>query len=230
MERLSTQEIKLSVIHSAAGAVNKDDVALASASNAIIIGFHIRPTPNAQAIADREKVEIRKYDIIYEVIDDIRDAMEGLLSPDIIEDTVGSLEVRELFKISRVGTIAGSYVVSGLIKRGLEARVVRDGKSVYTGKIVTLRRFTDDVREVETGFECGVRIEGFNDIKVGDIVEAIEQRKVAKKLSAPTENSASELPIDTVENNVTTSAKKDFIDPTGLIVNNTVSLLKRLKF
>ena len=130
-------------------------------------------------------------------------------SPFLIEDTVGSLEVRELFKISRVGTIAGSYVVSGLIKRGLEARVVRDGKSVYTGKIVTLRRFTDDVREVETGFECGVRIEGFNDIKVGDIVEAIEQRKVAKKLSAPTENSASELPIDTVENNVTTSAKKD---------------------
>ena len=190
LERLSTAEIKLSVIHSAAGAVNKDDVALASASNAIIIGFHIRPAPNAQAMADREKVEIRKYDIIYEVIDDIRAAMEGLLTPDIIEETVGSVEVRELFRISRVGTIAGSYVMSGTVRRGAVAQVIRDGRPVYRGRIVTLRRFKEDAREVESGFECGVRIDGFNDIKVGDNIDVIEQRTVAKKLGEPTANGA----------------------------------------
>ena len=188
LERLSTAEIKLSVIHSAAGAVNKDDVALASASNAIIIGFHIRPAPNAQALADQEKVEIRKYDIIYEVIDDVRAAMEGLLAPDIVEDTVGSVEVRELFRISRVGTIAGSYVVSGTVRRNALAQVIRDGRPMYRGKIVTLRRFKDDVREVESGFECGIRIEGFNDVKVGDSIDVIEQRTVAKKLGEPTTN------------------------------------------
>ena len=188
LERLSTAEIKLSVIHSAAGAVNKDDVALASASNAIIVGFHIRPAPNAQALADQEKVEIRKYDIIYEVIDDVRAAMEGLLTPDIVEDTVGSVEVRELFRISRVGTIAGSYVLSGTVRRGALAQVIRDGRPMYRGRIVTLRRFKDDVREVESGFECGIRIEGFNDVKVGDTVDVIEQRTVAKKLGEPTTN------------------------------------------
>ena len=188
LERLSTTEIKLSVIHSAAGAVNKDDVALASASNAIIIGFHIRPAPNAQALADQEKVEIRKYDIIYEVIDDVRAAMEGLLAPDIVEDTVGSVEVRELFRISRVGTIAGSYVLSGTVRRNALAQVIRDGRPMYRGKIVTLRRFKDDVREVESGFECGIRVEGFNDVKVGDTIDVIEQRTVAKKLGAPTTN------------------------------------------
>ena len=188
LERLSTAEIKLSVIHSAAGAVNKDDVALASASNAIIVGFHIRPAPNAQALADQEKVEIRKYDIIYEVIDDVRAAMEGLLTPDIVEDTVGSVEVRDLFRISRVGTIAGSYVLSGTVRRGAFAQVIRDGRPMYRGKIVTLRRFKDDVREVESGFECGIRIEGFNDVKVGDTIDVIEQRTVAKRLGEPTTN------------------------------------------
>ncbi len=186
LERLSTNEIKLSVIHSAAGAVNKDDVALASASNAIIIGFHIRATPNAQAMADREKVEIRKYDIIYEVIDDIRDAMEGLLAPEIVEDTIGTVEVRELFRISRVGTVAGSYVVSGAARRGATGQIVRDGRPLFRGRIVTLRRFKDDTREVDAGYECGIRIEGFNDVKVGDLIEVLEQRAVAKKLGAPT--------------------------------------------
>ena len=185
LERLSTHEIKLSVIHSAAGAVNKEDVALASASNAIIIGFHIRATPNAQTMADREKVEIRKYDIIYQVIDDIRDAMEGLLAPDIVEDTVGRVEIRELFRISRVGTIAGSYVTSGAARRGAAGQIVRDGRPIYRGRIITLRRFKDDVREVDAGYECGIRIEGFNDVKVGDTIEVIEERTVVKKLGAP---------------------------------------------
>ena len=191
LERLSTPEIKLTVIHSAAGAVNKDDVALASASNAIIIGFHIRPTPNAQAMADQEKVEIRKYDIIYEVIDDVRAAMEGLLAPEIVEDTVGNVEVRELFRISRVGTIAGSRVQSGTVRRGALAQVTRDGRPMYRGRIVTLRRFKDEVREVEAGYECGIRIDGFNDIKVGDNIEVIEQRSVAKKLGEPATNGTS---------------------------------------
>lgn len=208
LERLSTSEIKLSVIHSAAGAVNKDDVALASASNAIIIGFHIRPTPNAQALADQEKVEIRKYDIIYEVIDDIRAAMEGLLTPDVVEDTVGSVEVRELFRISRVGTIAGSYVVSGTVRRGALAQVIRDGRPVYRGRIVTLRRFKDDVREVESGFECGIRIEGFNDIKVGDSVEVIEQRTVAKKLGEPVANGTGQPARERRPQHVGASAQK----------------------
>ena len=208
LERLSTSEIKLSVIHSAAGAVNKDDVALASASNAIIIGFHIRPTPNAQALADQEKVEIRKYDIIYEVIDDIRAAMEGLLTPDVVEDTVGSVEVRELFRISRVGTIAGSYVVSGTVRRGALAQVIRDGRPVYRGRIVALRRFKDDVREVESGFECGIRIEGFNDIKVGDSVDVIEQRTVAKKLGEPVANGAGQPARERRPQHVGASAQK----------------------
>ena len=210
LERLSTREIKLTVIHSAAGAVNKDDVALASASNAIIIGFHIRPTPNAQAMADQEKVEIRKYDIIYEVIDDIRSAMEGMLAPDIVEDTVGNVQVRELFRISRVGTIAGSYVQSGRVRRGALAQVNRDGRPVYRNRIVTLRRFKDDVREVEQGFECGIRIEGFNDLKVGDIIEVIEQRSVAKKLGEPaaTNGTASHAGRERRAQHVGTAAQK----------------------
>jgi translation initiation factor IF-2 len=139
-------------------------------------------------MADQEKVEIRKYDIIYEVIDDVRGAMEGMLAPDIVEDTVGHVEVRELFRISRVGTIAGSYVLSGKVRRGALAQVNRDGRPLYRNRLITLRRFKDDAREVEAGFECGIRIEGFNDLKVGDIIEVIEQRSVAKKLGDPTTN------------------------------------------
>ena len=210
LERLSTREIKLTVIHSAAGAVNKDDVALASASNAIIIGFHIRPTPNAQAMADQEKVEIRKYDIIYEVIDDIRSAMEGMLAPDIVEETVGNVVVRELFRITRVGTIAGSYVQTGRVRRGAMAQVNRDGRPVYRNRIVTLRRFKDDVRDVEQGFECGIRIEGFNDLKVGDVIEVIEQRSVAKKLGEPaaTNGTASHAGRERRAQHVGTAAQK----------------------
>ncbi len=182
LERLSTDDIKLTVIHSSAGAINENDVMLASASNALIIGFHIRPTPKAQELADQEKVEIRRYDLIYEAVEEIRDSMEGMLTPEVLTESVGVAEVRELFRISRLGTIAGCHVTSGHVRRNAMVHVVRDGAQLYEGRILTLRRFKEDVNEVEAGFECGIRIENFNDLKQGDSIEAFETKEVAKKL------------------------------------------------
>ena len=182
LERLSTDDIKLTVIHSSAGAINENDVMLASASNALIIGFHIRPTPKAQELADQEKIEIRRYDLIYEAVEEIRDSMEGMLTPEVLTESVGVAEVRELFRISRLGTIAGCHVTSGHVRRNAMVHVVRDGAQVYEGRILTLRRFKEDVNEVEAGFECGIRIENFNDLKQGDSIEAFETKEVAKKL------------------------------------------------
>jgi len=186
LEQLSTQEIRLSAIRAAAGAINDDDVRLAAASDAIIIGFHVRPTPSAQQLADQEKVEIRKYSIIYDVVDEIRDAMEGMLEPDYEEKTIGSVEVRETFKVPKLGLIAGSYVTSGTVRRNAMAHVVRDGVTIHTGKVSSLKRFKDDAREVEAGYECGIGIENFNDIKEGDTIEVFEMEAIAKKLGAPT--------------------------------------------
>ncbi len=182
LEKLSNDEIKLTVIHASAGAINENDVMLASASNAIIIGFHVRPTPSAQALAEKEKVQIKKYNIIYEAVDDIKAAMEGMLAPELKEEMLGSAEVRNTFKIPKVGTIAGCYVTSGTIKRGANVHLIRDGVEIYNGKISSLKRFKDDVKEVESGYECGIGIENFNDIKVGDVIEAYEVKEVAKKL------------------------------------------------
>ncbi|MFP4484969.1 MAG: translation initiation factor IF-2 [Spirochaetaceae bacterium] len=182
LEKLSTSEIRLSVIHASAGAIHEQDVMLASASNAIIVGFHVRPTPRAQELAEREKVEVRKYNVIYDVVDDIRAAMEGLLAPELREETIGEVEVRETFKVPKVGVIAGSYVRSGKVRRNAQAHVIRDGVEVYTGKVESLKRFKEDAREVESGYECGIGIENFNDIRVGDVIEVFEIRKVAKTL------------------------------------------------
>jgi len=182
LEKLSTPEIRLSVIHASAGAINEGDVRLASASNAIIIGFHVRPTPKAQQLAEEEKVEIRKYNIIYDAVDDIRAAMEGLLKPELKEETLGTVEVREVFKVPKVGTVAGCYVVSGKIRRNSQVHVIRDGIEIYTGKIASLKRFKEDVREVEAGYECGVSIENYQDIRVGDQLEVFEIKEYAKKL------------------------------------------------
>jgi translation initiation factor IF-2 len=182
LEKLSTDEIRLVVIHASAGAINDNDVLLAAASNAIVIGFHVRPTPSALSIAEREKVEIRKYSVIYDAVDDIRSAMEGLLAPELKEELIGVAEVRDTFKVPRIGVIGGCYVANGKIQRGAQAHLIRDGVEVYTGKIVSLKRFKDDVREVESGFECGIGIENFNDIKVGDQLEVFEIKKLAKKL------------------------------------------------
>jgi translation initiation factor IF-2 len=182
LQRLSTSEVKLEVIQAAAGAINEGDVMLASASNALIVGFHVRPSAAAQSLADREKVEIRKYNIIYDALEDIRTSMEGLLKPELREEQIGLVEVRNTFKIPKVGTIAGCQVMSGKVRRNAEVRLIRDGVEIFKGKISSLRRFKDDAREVEEGFECGIGLEGFHDITVGDSIEVYETRELAKKL------------------------------------------------
>jgi translation initiation factor IF-2 len=182
LERLSTLEVKLEVIQAAAGAINEGDVLLASASNALIVGFHVRPSAAAQSLADREKVEIRKYNIIYDALEDIRSAMEGMLKPELREEQIGTVEVRNTFKIPKVGTIAGCFVVSGKVRRGSDVRLIREGVEIWKGKISSLKRFKDDAREVETGFECGIGLEGFHDMKDGDTLEAYETHELARKL------------------------------------------------
>ncbi|MDR2802829.1 MAG: translation initiation factor IF-2 [Treponema sp.] len=182
LEKLSTKEVRLAVIQALPGAINEGDVDLASASNAVLIGFNVRPTPKAKALADQEKVDIRRYNIIYRVVEDMQKAMEGLLKPDTKEEIIADVEVREVFKISKTGVIAGCYVRSGTVKRGASVNVIRSDTVIYTGKIASLRRFKDDVKEVATGFECGMGIEGFDDIKSGDEFEVFEIVEVARKL------------------------------------------------
>ena len=182
LEKLSTKEIRLSAIRAAAGAINDDDIRLAAAFEAIIIAFHVRPTPSAAQLAEKEKVEIRKYNIIYDVVDDIRDAMEGMLAPEYREKTIGQVEVRDTFKVPKIGVIAGCYVTSGLIRRTSSVHIIRDGIDIYTGKVSSLKRFKDDAREVETGYECGVGVENYNDLKVGDVLEVFEMEEIAKTL------------------------------------------------
>jgi translation initiation factor IF-2 len=182
--KLTTSQVRLNCIHEGVGAINKPDVVLASASNAIIIGFRVRPNTMAQALAKKEKVDIRKYSIIYDAIEDVKSAMEGLLAPELREEIVGNAEVRKVFKIPKIGNIAGSYVTTGRILRGDNARLIRDGIEVYTGKIGGLRRFKEDSREVTAGFECGIKIENFDDMKEGDVIEAFVIHKIAQKLEA----------------------------------------------
>jgi translation initiation factor IF-2 len=182
LEKLSTPEVRLNVIHASAGTINEGDVLLASASNAIIVGFNVRPTPNTQHMADREKVEIRKYNIIYDVVDDIKRAMEGLLAPSLEEHATGTAEVRNLFKVPKIGIVAGCQVTDGRIRRNSSVRILREGVVIYTGKISSLKRFKEDVREVESGFECGIGIENYNDLKVGDLLETFEIVEKAKSL------------------------------------------------
>jgi len=182
LSQLSTAEVKVEVVHRGVGAVNESDVLLAKASQAVIIGFHVRPDSNARAAAEREHVDIRSYRIIYEAVEDVKAALEGLLKPEEKEVVVGEAEVRQLFKISGVGTVAGCYVKNGVIQRTAKARVIRDGTVVYTGTFASLRRFKDDVKEVKDGLECGIGIENFNDVKVGDVIEAYRIESVARSL------------------------------------------------
>jgi translation initiation factor IF-2 len=188
LEKLSTAEIRLSCIHSAAGAIVENDISLASASNAIVIGFHVRPTPKAQALAEKEKVEIRKYNIIYDAVEDIKGAMEGMLSPDITEEVIGKVEIRDLFKAPKVGMIAGCMVTEGKVTRKSFVNIIREGVVVFTGRISSLKRFKDDAKDVAAGFECGLTIENCSDIKVGDVLEIFEKKEVSKKLGAPVTN------------------------------------------
>jgi translation initiation factor IF-2 len=182
LEKLSTSEVRLNVLHASAGAIDRSDVLLASTYNAIIVGFNVRPTPATQHLADSEKVEIRKYNIIYNVIDDIKAAMEGMLAPSLEEQTMGTAEVRDLFKIPKVGIIAGCHVTDGVMRRNAAVRLIRDGVVIYTGKISSLKRFKEDAREVEAGYECGIGVENYNDLKAGDVLEAFEVIKKAKTL------------------------------------------------
>lgn len=180
IEKIDVSGVRIRVIHKGAGAITESDVSLASASNAIIIGFHVRPDVNAQRTADQEKVDIRLYRVIYNVISELESAMKGLLAPEYKEAVLGHAEVRETFTISRVGTIAGCYVTDGKMVRDAEVRLIRDAIVVYEGKLDSLKRFKDDAREVATGFECGVTLDKFNDIKVGDVVEAFIMEAVKR--------------------------------------------------
>jgi translation initiation factor IF-2 len=180
--RLSTEEIQINIVHKGVGAISEADVNLASASDAIIIGFQVRPTLGGRKLAETEQIDIRLYSIIYKAIDEIKAAMEGMLSPDIEEKVLGSAEVRETFDITKVGTIAGCYVLDGLIKRTSKIRIIRDGIVIHSGVLGSLKRFKDDVREVKNNYECGLNIDKFNDIKIGDIIEAYEEVEVARKL------------------------------------------------
>lgn len=179
---LSTEEIQINIIHKAVGAITENDVLLASASDAIIIGFNVRPMGNARQIADREEIDIRTYSIIYDAINDLKDAMEGMLSPVIKEEVTGTAEVRELFRISKVGTIAGCMVTNGKIYRNSGIRLIREGVVIYTSELVSLKRFKDDVREVSKGYDCGLQIKNYNDLEIGDIIEAFREVEVKQKL------------------------------------------------
>jgi len=179
---LSTQEIQVNIIHKGVGAISEADVNLASASDAIILGFQVRPTVGARKLAENEQIDIRLYSIIYKAIEEIKSAMEGMLSPDIEEKIVGSAEIRETFDITKVGTIAGCFVLEGIIKRASMIRIIRDGIVVHTGELGSLKRFKDDVKEVKNNYECGLNIDKYNDIQVGDIIEAYEEVEVARKL------------------------------------------------
>jgi translation initiation factor IF-2 len=184
LAQLSTSEVAVEVIHRGVGAITESDILLARTSGAIIIGFHVRPDNNARAAAEREGVEIKLYRVIYDAVNDVRSALEGLLRPEEREVVLGEAEVRETFKVSRVGTVAGCYVRSGVITRQARVRVVRDGREIYAGNIASLRRFKDDVREVKEGYECGIGIENFNDIKVGDVIECFRKEQVARSLQS----------------------------------------------
>jgi len=184
LAQLGTGEVRVDVVHRGVGAITESDILLAKASGAIVLGFHVRPDSNARAAAEREQVDVRTYRIIYEAVEDVRNALEGLLKPEERETVLGEAEVLQLFKVSKVGTIAGCAVRTGLIQRTAKARVTRDGVTVYTGSLSSLKRFKDDVREVREGLECGIGIENFNDLKVGDRIESYRMEEVKRTLSA----------------------------------------------
>lgn len=180
--KLSTEEIEVKIIHKGVGAITESDVNLAAASDAIIIGFNVRPAGNAKALADKEEIDIRHYSIIYDAIDDLKDAMEGMLSPEMKEEITGTAEIRETFKISKVGTIAGCMITDGKVFRNSKIRLIRDGVVIFTGELTALKRFKDDVKEVSKGYDCGIQIKNYNDIQINDIIEAFQEVEVKKKL------------------------------------------------
>jgi translation initiation factor IF-2 len=180
--KLSNEEIQVNVIHKAVGQISESDILLAAASNAIVIGFQVRPSVQARRIAEREEIDIRLYSIIYDAINEIKSAMEGMLSPEIREEIVATLEVMEAFKITKVGTIAGCMVKEGKIKRDTKIRIIREGIVIHAGHLASLKRFKDDVKEAIVGQECGLNIHNYNDIQTSDIIEGYETTEVKKRL------------------------------------------------
>jgi translation initiation factor IF-2 len=178
--KLSTPKIQVSIIHKGVGQISESDVLLASASDAVVIGFQVRPSTSARRLADNEEIEIRLYSIIYDAINDVKGAMEGMLEKEMEEVIVGNAEIREIFKITKVGTVAGCMVTDGYIKRTNPIRLIRDGIVVYTGEMTALKRFKDDAAEVRSGFDCGISIKSFNDMQIGDVIESYENREVKK--------------------------------------------------
>jgi translation initiation factor IF-2 len=183
LRRLSTDDVRLNVIHGSVGGITESDVLLASASNAVVIGFNVRPEPKAAGLAEREGIDIRLYTVIYDALNDLRDALEGLLEPTRQEKILGRAEVRQTFTVSGQGVIAGCFVTEGKMQRGTQARLLRDNVVVHDGRMTGLRRFKEDVREVASGYECGIGLENFQDIKVGDVIEGYEVEEVARRLA-----------------------------------------------
>jgi translation initiation factor IF-2 len=181
--KLPQEEVLVSIVHAGVGGITESDVNLAAASDAIVMGFNVRPVGNARQLADREDVEIRNYSVIYRAIEELRDAMQGMLPSDTVEDVVGNIEVREIFRASKVGTIAGCMVTDGKVTRGAKVRLIRDGAVVHDGEIGSLRRFNEDVREVLAGFECGVVLNNYSNVEQGDTMEVYETRQVERKLT-----------------------------------------------
>jgi translation initiation factor IF-2 len=180
--KLGSSEVAVRVIRQAVGQITESDVLLAAASGAIIVGFHTRPDPRARELAERERVEIRFYDIIYKAVEDVKQALEGMLKPELREVVLGTAEVRQVFRISKVGNIAGCRVASGSIPRTAKVRVLRDGQTIWTGRIDALKRFKEDVKEVQTGFECGISLDGYHDLKEGDLIESYTIEELARTL------------------------------------------------
>src|SRR6185295_4316266 len=182
LTRLSSDKVRVSVVHAGAGAITEGDVNLAVAAAAIIIGFNVRPAGKAAALAQKDGVQIRPYSIIYNVVDEVKAAMEGLLAPTQVEKFLGKAEVRQVFRISKAGNVAGSMMIEGVIRRNSLVRVMREGAEIWQGKLSSLKRFKDDVREVKEGFDCGISLEGFDDVAVGDIIQAYEIESVKQTL------------------------------------------------
>jgi translation initiation factor IF-2 len=180
--KLSTNNVQVNVIHKSVGQVTESDILLASASNAIIIGFQVRPSLAARKLAEQEQIDLRTYSVIYNAIEEVKSAMEGMLAPEIVEKILCNVEVRDTFKITKLGTIAGCMVLDGKLTRNTRVRVIRDGIVIYTGNLASLKRFKDDAKEVTRGMECGLNIDRFNDIKVGDIIEGYEETEVKRSL------------------------------------------------
>ena len=181
--KLSNEEVIVRVIHKGVGGISESDVLLATASNAIIIGFHVRPNLNARKLAETQKVDIRLYSVIYDAINEVKSALEGLLSPILNEEITATIEIRDTFKVPKIGTVAGCYVQDGKITRNSKVRLIREGIVIHTGEIASLKRFKDDVREVDAGYECGLNFANFNDLKVGDIIESYKIVETKKKLA-----------------------------------------------